>query len=235
MQNVERHGDAGRFGETDRSGQFLCPQQNEQRVREISGAEQSDRDQKASIGLGQLAKTFAKRDVSYGSAMLFTNKKRDDCRGEDAGHERAKKENPEVLVQNLEKEQRAGRTDDRAERVHHALESESATVGIAIDCTREQRLANGRSHSASEPCDGAREQHMPCVCGETERGGTERGRQIADNGDRFSPFQSIGVITAPHLRKAGEPVRDTFDYSEPGRGDTEAREKGGHGGGRDLV
>src|SRR5712692_8357525 len=113
--------------------------------------------------------------------------------------------------------------EDRAERVHHALEAERPAVGLRRDSRGQQRLAPGRARAASQPRRRASQQDMPSVCGKCQRSGAQSGEHVARKYKRFAPCQPVGVVARRQLGDARKPVGGSFDDAEPPR---EARNAG---------
>ena len=204
-------------------------------MREIARAEKATAARNFRYGFGSKPQPFAEGNMRDRRAILLLHEKRDHARREQSGHERPGKEHAVVVLRRFENEERGQRPDDRADRIHRALQSESAAVSGTRHRRGEQRLPHRRAHPASQPRARACEEHMPRVCRQTERRRAERSRKITGNRNRLATPQTVGVIARRHLRETGEAIGNALDNPEPRRRHPERGEKRGHRRGRDLV
>src|SRR5690242_24973 len=139
------------------------------------------------------------------------------------------------MMRDFKEPERGKRADDSAERVHQALQAERAAVSLRRNVGREQSLSCGGAHAAAKPGPGAPEKHLISVCGEAERTCTQRGKRVAEYGERFAALQLIRVIACCQLGKTGKTVGDSFDGAEPGGASANCSKKCGKDGGRGFV
>jgi hypothetical protein len=109
------------------------------------GAEQSDRRDELAVLRRQEPQPLAERNVFHRQALAFLDKEHDHGRRQQSRQQRPGEERPVVVACRFEEEQRRERPDDRADRVHRALQTEGAAVGGARHRGGEQCFPHRRA------------------------------------------------------------------------------------------
>ena len=168
-------------------------------------------------------------------AFLFFHQHRNRHRRQQSRHQRHQQNPAEIILKRHQQQHRRNRSDNRAARIHHPLESERPAVSLRRDRAGQQRFSHRRPHTASEPRPGPAQQNMPRLRRQPDARRTGGRQQITNHRNRFAPAELVGEITGTHFCKARDSVGNSFNQAEPNRRRAECRQKCRHDGRGDFV
>src|SRR5438034_3251456 len=129
-------------------------------MREIAGSENPHADKQAAEVNRERLQSEQEGTLRGGGQGPFAHQQPEACHGDEARKERPEKNLAIGMIGHTEKPERGERADDGAERVHQALETEGAAVGVGWNVRGQKRFPRRGAHAAAKPGSDASEKHL---------------------------------------------------------------------------
>src|ERR1700733_9567146 len=101
----------------------------------------------------------------------------------------------------MKKPKRRNRRGNGTQCVHHSLETESASVSVGRNPSRQQGLSSRSANAASKPGTCAREHNVPRACRQRHRPCAKHRENVTALHQRLSVLQAICKVTRCELGK----------------------------------
>src|SRR2546430_13769584 len=119
-------------------------------MREIAGSENPHADKQAAEVNRERLQSEQEGTLRGGGQGPFAHQQPEACHGDEARKERPEKNLAIGMIGHTEKPERGERADDGAERVHQALETEGAAVGVGWNVRGQKRFPRRGAHAAAK-------------------------------------------------------------------------------------
>jgi len=108
------------------------------------------------------------------------------------------------------------RTHDRAERVHHPMESERAPECVRLGGLGDERVARSGADPFADPVDQPDAENVSAGHAEGEQGLGHRREDVSGGGDALSAANPVRIPARGHFQQAGGAFGDALDESQEG-------------------